>query len=226
MTDKITDKELKLADRINELSDAESRPVVTGGGLFAQAVNFLMRRVSRGIIATALIIFISYHGFEAFNGALQSMADLQTKRAEVGQTVAEANALRAKIGTDTLALGQMKAELEKTEQEAIATQAEADAQNNNIGDESVKLQTLRAEIERTKAEAQAAKAEADAQLQKIAGLPLIIQQKKSEVETAEAEMAAEVERHRLLVKQGLEIAKGINGMMSDSIRGTGIYGGR
>src|SRR5580704_10044553 len=108
MADKITDKELKLADRVNELSDAAARPVVTGGGLFAQAVNFLMRHVSRGIITTALIVFIAYHGFEAFNGAVQAMADLQAKRAEVGTTIAEAEALSTKIDGETVAVRSMK----------------------------------------------------------------------------------------------------------------------
>lgn len=206
MADEITEKELKLAARVNELSDAAERPVVTGGGLLSAASNFLMRRVSRGIMTAFLVVFSFYHGWEAYNGSLQNLADLQKKRAEAGSAIAEATALNAKTDRETLALGGMRAELVKLEQEAAAAQAEADAQNTVIGEASVKLQTLRAEIDKTRAEAQAAQVEADAQLQKIDGLPAAVQQKKAEVETAEAEAVAEIQRHKLVVQMGLQIA--------------------
>ena len=43
------ERELKLAARVNELSDAEAAPTVAGVGMFSLAVNFLMRRVTKGI---------------------------------------------------------------------------------------------------------------------------------------------------------------------------------
>lgn len=199
MTDKITDKELELAAHVNELSDAAERPVVAGGGLLAAATNFLMRRVSRGILAALLVVFCFYHGWEAYNGSLQNLADLQTKRAEAGSAIAEATALNAKTERETLALASMRADLAKLEQQAAAAQVEADAQNTVIGEASVKLLTLRAEIDKARAEALAAKVEADAQLQKINGLPAAVAQKKAEVETAEEEVRAQIEVHRSLV---------------------------
>jgi hypothetical protein len=217
MSDNITDKELKLAERVNELSDAAARPAVAGGGLFAAASNFLMRRVSRGLMTAALTVFIAYQGWEAYNGSLQALADVQAKRAEAGTAIAEANALNAKMDASSVAFASMKAELEKLQQQAAATQADADAQNSVIGDSTVKLQTLRAEIEKTQAEARAAKVEADAQMQKIDGLSAAVAQKKAEVETAEAAAVAEVERHRLVVSQGLQISKGIGAMMNDAL---------
>ena len=54
MTGEPTEKELKLAARVNELDDAAARPALGDGGLFAAAVKFLMSRVSRGMMAAAL----------------------------------------------------------------------------------------------------------------------------------------------------------------------------
>jgi hypothetical protein len=208
MADKITENELKLADRVNELNDAAALPVVTGGGLFAQVANFLMRRVSRGMILTALIVFVLYHGFEAYNGVSQGVSDLQQKRADVGKATAEAQALNAKIGGDSVALANMKAEIEKQEQQAAEIRVKADADNTYVDDATVKLQSIRAEIDKTKAEAKAAKAEADAQLQLVDGLPLAVQQKKAEVETLEAQVKAifagfaqQVEIHRSYIQR-------------------------
>lgn len=146
MTPEPTEKELQLAERVNDLSDAAARPVVAGGGLLSAAANFLMRRVSRGMMTAALTVFIAYQGWEAFNGSLQAMAELQNKRAEAGAAIAEANALNAKTGGVTLEVARLKAELEKLQQQAAATQADADAQNASIGDATVKLQTLRGMI--------------------------------------------------------------------------------
>jgi hypothetical protein len=200
MSDNITDKELKLADRVNELSDAAARPVVTGGGLFAQAVNFLMRRVSRGMMTTALIVFIAYHGFEALNGAVQAMADLQGKRAEVGTTIAEAESLNTKVDGETVIVRSMKAEIDRLEQQAAATQAEADAQNASIGDGTIKLQTLRAEIAKTKAEAQEAKAQADAQMMIVNNMPVAAAQKKADVALLMGEVQKEVQGFRIMMQ--------------------------
>jgi hypothetical protein len=199
MSDKITDTELKLADRINELSDAAARPVVAGGGMFAAATNFLVRRVSRGLMMAALTVFIAYHGWEAYNGSLQALADLQAKRAETGTAIAEATALNAKTKDGKLALANMKAELERLQEQAAETQAKADADNTIINNQTVKLQTLRAEIAKTEADAQAAKVEADAQTQSIDGMPAAVAQKQAEVQTAEAEAFAAIQHHKSVV---------------------------
>jgi hypothetical protein len=219
MADNITDKELKLAERVNDLSDAAARPVIGGGGLLAAAANFLMQRVSRGLIMAGLTIFIAYHGWEAYNGSLQALADLQTKRAEAGTIIAEATALNAKTKTGTLALANMKVELDRLQQQAAETQAKADADNTIINDESVKLQTIRAEIDKTKAEAQAARVEADAQLQKINGLPAAVAQKKAEVETAEGEAKAKIEAHKFMVKTAIDPMWMLNGMVNRMLNG-------
>ncbi len=203
MTGEPTEKELKLAARVNELDDAAAQPVLGDGGLFAAAVKFLMSRVSRGMMAAALSIFIAFHAWEAINEAQQSMSELQTKRAEAGKAIAEANALNAMTGNTTIARATLEAELKKTQEQAAAAEADAAAQNEIVNGASMRLQTLRAEIEKTKAEADAAKAEADAQMQIIDGLPAAVAQKKAEVETAEAKVQSEIETHRLLVKQGI-----------------------
>jgi hypothetical protein len=217
VADQITENELKLAERVNELSDAAARPVVAGGGLFAAAGNFLMRRLSRGLIMAALAVFIAYHGWEAYNGSLQAFADLQAKRAEAGTAIAEANALNAKTKAGTLALANMKAELEKLQHQAAETQAKADADNTIINDQTVKLQTIRAEIDKTEAAAQTARTDAAALQQEINGMPASVAQKKAEVETVEAEADAEIKRHALAVRQGLLFAKGVDRMMGDSM---------
>jgi vacuolar-type H+-ATPase subunit I/STV1 len=204
MTTDPTKKELELAERVNDLGDAAARPVVAGGGLLSAAANFLMRRVSRGIMTAALTVFITYHGWEAFNGSLQAMADLQSKRAEAGTAIAEANALNAKTGGSSLALASMKAELEKVQQQAAALQAEADAQNAMIGDATVKLRTLRAEIDKTKADAQTAKVEADAEMQMIGNTPANVAQKKAEVETLEQKVRSSIEGHHLMVQMAID----------------------
>jgi hypothetical protein len=205
MSDEIRDRELKLAERVNDLSDAAARPVIGGGGLLSAAANFLLRRVSRGMMTAALTVFVAYHGWEAFNGSLQAMSKLQQKRAEVGQTVAEAVSLNAQIGNDPAALARMKAELDKLQQEARATQADADAQNAIIGDGTMKLQSLRAQIEKTNAEAKAAKFEADAQMQMIDNMPAAVAQKKAEVETAEAALDAEIQSRRQFMLNDITI---------------------
>jgi cell division protein FtsB len=204
MSGDITDKELELAAKVNDLSDAAARPVVTGGGLFAQAGNFLMRRVSRGIITAVLMVFIAYHGWEAFNGSQQALAKLKSTRADAGAAVAKATALN----TRTMALDNKRAEIEKLKQQAAAIQVEADAQRTIVGDSTVKLQTLRAEISKTKAEAQAAKIEADAQMQIIGNMPANVAQKKAEVETLEEKAKAII----AALKQQVEVQKSYIGI--------------
>ena len=201
MSNEPTEKELKLAARVNELDDAAARPALGDGGLFAAAVKFLMSRVSRGMMAAALSIFIAFHAWEAFNEAQQWMSELQTKRAEAGKAIAEANGLNAMAGNSTVARATLEAELSKTQEQAAAAEADAAAQNEIINGASMRLQTLRAEIEKTKAEADAAKAEADAQTQLIDGMPAVVAQKKAEVETDEAAVVKEIEADKFLVRQ-------------------------
>ena len=206
MADKMTEAELELAKRVNDLRDAVERPAVAGGGFFAQAANFLMRRVSRGMITAALTVFVAYHGWETFNGSLQAMADLQNKRAEAGAAIAEANAQNSKAGSTTIAVANMQAEIDRLQQQAAATQAEADAQNTTIGDSTVKLQTIRAEIAKTNAEAQMAQIEADAQTQLVNGMPAAIAQKKAEVETAEASLQVKIAAKFGFMQNSIRIA--------------------
>ncbi len=204
MNEKVTDKELELAARANDLNDAAARPIVAGGGLLSAAANFLMQRVSRGLMMAALTVFIAYHGWEAYNGSLQALADLQTKRAEAGTAIAEATALRAQTKAGTLALANMKAELERLQQQAAETQAKADADNTVINNQTVKLQTIRAEIDKTKADAQTARVEANAQMQMIDNMPAATAQKKAEVETLEQKVRNSIENHHLMVQMAID----------------------
>lgn len=201
MSNEPTEKELKLAARVNELGDAAARPTLGDGGLFAAAVKFLMSRVSRGMMAAALSIFIAFHAWEAFNELQQLTAELQTKRAEAGKMIAELVALNGMSGNGTVARATLEAELQKTQEQAAAAAADAAAQNEIVNGASMRLQTLRAEIAKTQAEADAAKAEADAQTQSIDGMPAAIAQKKAEVETQEENVKGEVESHKLIVQQ-------------------------
>ncbi len=216
MSDKISDKELQLAVRVNELNDAAALPGAVGGGLLGAAANFLLRRVSRGFIAACLLMFTAYHGWEAFNGALQSTATLQNKRAERDQAIARANAYNTTDGEGhALALQTMLAEIEKVKAQAAATQAEADAQNAKIGDSTVRLRTMREEIANTQAEAKTAAFEANAQTQLIDNMPAAVALKKAEVETleqqAQAALAKQVEQVGILkfgLKNAAEICSG------------------
>ncbi len=156
-----------------------------------------------GIMTAALTIFIAYHGWTALNSAQQLVADLQTKRAEAGQAIAEANALNGKAGYETMARATLEAELKKTQEQAAAARADADAQNAVINGASMRLATIRAELEKTQAEAAQAKADADAQNQTIDGLPAAVAQKKAEVETAEEKVNREIAKHRYVVQQML-----------------------
>jgi DNA repair exonuclease SbcCD ATPase subunit len=199
MSNEPTEKELKLAVRVNKLEDAAVQPALGDGGLFASAVKFLMSRVSRGMMAAALSIFIAFHAWEAFNESQQLRAELQTKRAEAGKMIAEAVALNAMSGNGTVARATLEAELQKTQEQAATAAADAAAQNEVVNGASMRLQTLRAEIAKTQAEADAAKAEADAQTQSIDGMPAAIAQKKAEVETAETDVAKAIEGFKTLV---------------------------
>ncbi len=192
-------RELELAARVNELDDAAMRTPVGGSGLLAAAVNFLMGRVTRGIMTAALTIFVAYHGWTALNSAQQLVADLQTKQAEVGQAQAEANALNSKAGDATVARATLEAELKKTQEQAAAARADADAQNAIINGASVRLVTLRAELEKTQAEAQQAKADADAQTQIIDGMTMAVAQEKADVAALEAEARKEMTNVRILM---------------------------
>jgi len=55
-----TPKELDLAARVNALDDAGSRPKIAGGGLLADAINFVTAHVPPRLTAAALVVFLSY----------------------------------------------------------------------------------------------------------------------------------------------------------------------
>ena len=80
MSQKPTDSELKLAAKVNELEDGAMPPIVSGGGLLVAAVNFLLGKVSRGIMTLCLSLFIAYQSWQAFNSSQQLFNELQSKR--------------------------------------------------------------------------------------------------------------------------------------------------
>ncbi|MGD0762517.1 MAG: hypothetical protein ABR929_04870 [Roseiarcus sp.] len=187
MASEPSDKELELAARVNELDDDALRPAVAGSGLLAAAVNFLLGRVTKGIVTAVLTVFIAYHAWEAFNASQQLTADLQIKTAEAGKMIAEAKAITAKTGETTLRFAALQAELDKTQQQAIAAKADADAQNAIVDGASVRLRTLQAELDKTQQQAAAAKADADAQNQIIDGAPMRLVTLRAELEKTRAE---------------------------------------
>lgn len=148
------ERELELAARVNELSDADAAPTVASVGIFALVVDFLKRRVTRGIMTVCLIVFIAYHGWEAFNGSQQAMADLQTKRAEAGQMEAEAAAINANVGGKSMQLETLLAQIGKTQAEADQAKADADAQTQLINGMPVALAQKQADVAALKGEAQ------------------------------------------------------------------------
>lgn len=205
MKDNITDKELKLAARIDDLHEDAARPEFSGGGLLSMASGFLFGKVSRGLIAAALILFIGFHAWQGFNDVPQKLADLTAKQSEAGKAIAEANALGGKIGDKTIARATLEAELSKLQSDAQTAEADAEAQATIVNGATVRLQTIRADIAKTQAEADAAKAEADAQLQIITGIPAAIAQKQAEVEQAEASLAAKIQGDIFAIKTDLNV---------------------
>lgn len=200
MSNEPTKKELQLAARVNELDDAAARPVLGDGGLFAAAVKFLMSRVSRGMVAAVLAIFIAFHAWEAFNDSQQWTAELQSKRAEAGKAIAEAGALNKKAGEETTERATRIAEMRKIQAEADAAQAEADAATHSVDGVPARLAQLRAELEQKRADADRAQAEANAALQEINGIPAAVVQKRADVAAAEAEAKSETENIRLMLR--------------------------
>jgi len=186
MTSEPTNKELELAARANELADAAALPTGASGGILGQAVNFLMGHVTRGILTAGLAVFIAYHAWAAFNDSQQMVADLQTKRAEVGQAQAEAAALNKKVADTTTAQKTLEAELKKTQADADAAQADAAAATHSVDGMSARVRQLRAELEQKQADAKSAKADAAAALQLFNGVEVAIAQKQAEVASAEA----------------------------------------
>jgi hypothetical protein len=196
-----TSKELGLAERANELEDAASRPKIAGGGLLADAINFVTAHVPPKLITAALVVFLAYHAWDYFNRAQQMVAQLEAKRAEAAQVQADADAQNAKIKDESLKLATVRAELAKTQADAATAKAEAAAQGARRSGDTVRLATLTAELAKTQADAAKAQAEADAQTQLIGGMQLSVLQKQAEVETAEAEARAKIQNLRNIVNQ-------------------------
>lgn len=147
-------RELELAARVNELHDAAERPSVAGVGIFSLAVNFLMGHVTRGMMTVGLLVFIAYQGWAAFNDGQQAMADLQTKRAEVGQTQAEAVAINANVDGGPMQLETLLAQVAKTQAEADQAKADADAQTQIFNGMSVAVAQKQADVAALEAEVQ------------------------------------------------------------------------
>ena len=195
-----TKKELELAARANELDDAAALPTVIGGGFLGQAVGFLLRHVSRGILTAGLALFIAFHAWTGFNESLLSRAELQEKRAKTGLSQAEAAALNSKTGEITTAQKTVEADLQKTRADASTAQAEADAFTHSVDGVSARLRQLRAELEQKQADAVSARADADAALQKIDGIPLAVAQKRAEVGAAEADAQRKIASIKLAIQ--------------------------
>jgi hypothetical protein len=154
MAEKPNERELALAARVNELSDADAAPTIASVGIFALVVDFLKRRVTRGVMAVALLVFIAYHGWAAFNDSQQSMADLQTKRAEAGQMEAEAAAINSNASGGSMQLETLLAQIGKTQAEADQAKADADAQTQLINGMPVAVAQEQANVAAAEAEAQ------------------------------------------------------------------------
>jgi chromosome segregation ATPase len=158
-----TPKELDLAARVNEFDDAVSRPKIAGGGLLADAINFLTARVPQRLTAAALVVFLSYHAWDYYNRGQQMVAQLEAKRAEAVQTQADADAQNAVINGESVKSATIRAELARVEADAATAKAEAEAQSSIVGEKTARLATLQAELEKTQADAAKARADAAAQ---------------------------------------------------------------
>jgi hypothetical protein len=211
MSESLTAKEGELAGRVHRLQDTRKRPMLTGGGILAETLNFISAHVPPRLIQAALVVFLAYHAWDYFNRAQQMVAQVEAKRAEAAQAQAETDAKNNLIKGNTAALATLIADLEKTQAEAATAKAEAEAQAAKIRGDSVRLATLKAELENTQAESVKAQAEADAQLQIIGGIPVAVAQKKAEVETAEAEAVSKIEAHKIIVKTAINPMWMLNG---------------
>jgi hypothetical protein len=197
MSNEPTKKELKLAERVNELDDAALQPALGDGGLFASAVKFLMSRVSRGMMAAALSIFIAFHAWEAFNESQQLVAELQNKDAEANKTGIEARSLNEKLQGMTMEQATRLAEMREIQGKADTAQAEADAATHSVAGVSARLAQLRAELQQKQADAKNAKLDADAATDKLDGVDVALVQKRADVSAAESEAKKKIAKVRL-----------------------------
>jgi chromosome segregation ATPase len=163
MKNQPTPKELDLAGRVHDLDDAASRPKIAGGGLLAEAFNFVTAHVPRRLVAVALVVFLSYHAWDYYNRAQQMVAQLEAKRAEAVQTQTDADAQNAATNGESVRSATIRAELARLEADAATAKAEAEAQSAIVEDKTARLATLQAELEKTQAEAARVRADAAAQ---------------------------------------------------------------
>src|ERR1700733_11964482 len=108
MSEPLTAKESELAGRVHKLLDARKRPMLTGGGMLAETLNFISAHVPPLLIQAALVVFLAYHAWDYFNRAQQMVAQVQAKRAEAEETQAEADARSDKIEGEATKLATVK----------------------------------------------------------------------------------------------------------------------
>jgi septal ring factor EnvC (AmiA/AmiB activator) len=216
MSEKPTDNEINLAKKVIELDESATRPVIPGGDPVSAATNFVLQRVTKGTITAIVFMIILYQGWMAFNSSKQLVADLQRKRAEVGEAQADAVAVNKRIGEQTTAQRTLEAELQKTKADADAAQAEAEAATHSVDGVPARLAQLQAELQQKQAEAKDAKAEADAALQEIDGIPMALAQKQAEVAAAWAKAKSAVANVRLMTHLDETAPKILDGSEFDS----------
>ena len=202
MPDNLTDREKQLALRANRLRVAGHRPVIVGGGLFGDLVNFLTSNVPIWVIRSSLLILIAYHAWLYDGKARQMLAETETADREAIRQETEAKAVRQKLGVETTAaMAKVLADLEKIEADTAKATAEVEAQGHVQDGASARLRILQAEIELAEAERKKAQAELDAQQRLIGNVPILIRQKRAELETLKAEVQNDIGVLRLIIAE-------------------------
>ena len=201
--DKLTDKDRALAEKIIKLREASGRPMIEGGGMVGDTLNFVSARVPPALIKVALVVFIGFHAWEYYNRSQQFVAQVESKRAEALEGQVRADAVNKVTAGVTARTATLEAEFEKVKADAATAQAEAEALGAQVKNGSIRLATLKAEIANTQAEADKAQAEADAQTQVIDGMSLAVAQKKADVAQAEEDAKSKVANIRLMVNVGI-----------------------
>lgn len=223
MTQEPTEREIALGKRVEELETQAARPQLGGGGVIASTVNALSHRTPKFLLQVIVLGAMAYWGYEFFQRAQQLAFETQKLEAESASKATQADAMRASINGESLAIKAMRAEIAQTTAAADAARAEADAQGKVIDGASMQLRRLQAEIQNAEAEAAKANAELDAAQQIVNETsPLAVEQKRAEVESLEAEANTLLNSARTFVQLWKEPAQHPDGAFGGAFGNSAI----
>jgi hypothetical protein len=199
MANPVTDREKQLALRAHRLWAGGERPIIVGGGLFGDLLNFLTTKVPVWVIRSALLVFIAYHAWLYDAKARQKLAETATANREAVRQETEAQAVRRQLGLGTVAMATVLAELEKIEADKAKATAEVEALGHVEDNATARLRVLQAEIAKAEAERSKAQAELDAQQRLVGNVPILIRQKRAELEKLQADIQTQISVLRVMV---------------------------